>query len=241
MWVFCQPPTLRLVSLCSGVDRVFDGTAGFPDFPVQAGLLSVPSILGTTLETLPRSPYLHADKTSIDFWRPKVAEALGVTDLSSVFKIGIAWQGSPKNHIDRWRSFPLAHFAGLSRLPGVRLLSLQKVDGLDQLAARPDQFPLAVIDPKIDERRDFLDTAALMNLVDLVVTPETAIAHLAGAIGVRTWVAISHVGDWRWMVSGESCPWYPGVRMFRQTSQGDWDGVFRQIEKTLASELSNRT
>jgi tetratricopeptide (TPR) repeat protein len=240
VWVFCQPPTARLVSLCAGVDRVFDGTSGFPEFPVHTGLMSVPSILGTTDATLPREPYLHADKATIDFWRPEVARALGVADLDSVFKIGIAWQGSPKNHIDRWRSFPLAQFAQLSRLPGVRLLSLQKKDGLEQIETRPDQFPIAVIDPKVDEKRDFLDTAALMQLVDLVVTPETAVAHLAGALGVRTWVAISKVGDWRWMVSGDTCPWYPSVRLFRQTSHGDWDGVFRRIQKQLAQELRSR-
>jgi hypothetical protein len=108
------------------------------------------------------------------------------------------------------------------------------------LAALPDQFPIAVIDRKVDEKRDFLDTAALMQLVDLVVTPETAVAHLAGALGVRTWVALSKVGDWRWMVSGDRCPWYPSVRLFRQTSHGDWDGVFRRIQQQLNQELTTR-
>ena len=123
--VFCQPPMVRLLSLCPSVDLVLDGRAGLPDFQVHTGLMSVPSVLGTTLSTLPRDPYLSADKATIEYWRPLVSQALGVTNLDAVFKIGIAWQGSPKNQIDRWRSFPLAHFARLSQVPGVRLLSLQ--------------------------------------------------------------------------------------------------------------------
>ena len=240
VWVYCQPATARLVALCSGVDRVFDGSAGLPDFSVHTGLMSVPSILGTNGDTLPREPYLHADKATIDYWRPLVAKAFGVADLDSVFKIGIAWQGSPKNHIDRWRSFPLGYFERLSRLPGVRLLRLQKTDGLEQMATRPDQFPIAELAPEVDERRDFLDTAAIMSLVDLVITPETSVAHLAGSLGARTWVALSHVGDWRWMTSGETCPWYPSVRIIRQTSHGDWDSVFQTIETRLAKELATR-
>ena len=200
--------------------------------------MSVPSILGTTLATLPQDPYLSADQPTIEYWRPLVARALGVTNLDSVFKIGIAWQGSPKNHIDRWRSFPLAHFARLSQIPGVRLLSLQKDAGTEQLATRPDGFPVGELDRQIDERRDFLDTAAIMSLLDLVITPETAVAHLAGSLGARTWVALSHVGDWRWMVDGDTCPWYPSARLFRQTTLGDWDGVFRMIEKCLIKELA---
>jgi tetratricopeptide (TPR) repeat protein len=235
--VFCQPALVRLLSLCPSVDLVLDGKAGFPDFQAHTGLMSAPSVLGTSLSTLPRDPYLFADKATIELWRPQVMQALGVTNLDSVFKIGIAWQGSPKNHIDRWRSFPLAHFARLSQVPGVRLLNLQIGAGIEQLATRPDAFPVAQLDQRFDDKRDFLDTAAVMSLLDLVVTPETAVAHLAGSLGVRTWVALSHVGDWRWMTSGDTTPWYPSVRIFRQTTLGDWDGVFRAIEKCLVKEL----
>jgi Flp pilus assembly protein TadD len=238
--VLSQPPMVRLLSLCPSVDQVVDGSAGIPEFQVHTGLMSVPSNLGTTLSTLPRDPYLSADKATIDYWRPVVTQALDVTNLDSVFKIGIAWQGSPKNHIDRWRSFPLAHFARLSQIPGVRLLSLQVGAGVEQLATRPDAFPVAEVDSRVDRGRDFLDTAAVMSLLDLVITPETAVAHLAGSLGARTWVALSHVGDWRWMVEGDTCPWYPSARLFRQTTLGDWDGVFRAMEKCLIKEASLR-
>jgi Flp pilus assembly protein TadD len=243
VWVFNPPPIPRLLALCPSIDRVVDGSPPFPDFPIHAPLLSVPAILKTTSATFPRDPYLAADTASIERWRPALVRALGVSNPDSVFKIGIAWQGSPLNKIDRWRSFPLSHFAQLSKLPGVRLISLQVGPGTEQLAAQSGRFPVAELSCQIqglEDKRDFLDTAAVMSLLDLVITPETAVAHLAGALGVRTWVALSTVGDWRWMITGDSCPWYPSARLFRQTTLGDWDGVFRQMEERLAQELAQR-
>jgi Flp pilus assembly protein TadD len=243
VWLFCQTPLVRLMSLCPSLDWVIDGSPPFPDFPIHAPLLSVPSILKITTATFPREPYLEADAATIDFWRPILSRALGVTQLHSVFKIGIAWQGSPLNRIDRWRSFPLSHFANLSRFPGVRLINLQVGAGTEQLAEQAENFPVTQLHRGIEgleDKRDFLDTAAVMSLLDLVITPETAVAHLAGALGVRTWVALSTVGDWRWMTGGDSCPWYPSARLFRQTTLHDWAGVFRQIEDCLSQELAQR-
>ena len=162
-----------------------------------------------------------------------------MADLNSVFKIGIFWQGNPTNRLDRWRSFPLTWFAQLANLPRVRLVSLQKGPGVEQLAALGGRFPVTNLERRFDgleDKRDFLDTAAVMSLLDLVITPETAVAHLAGGLGMRTWVALSSVGDWRWMHSGDSCPWYPSARLFRQTTLDDWDGVFRR----MAEELNHR-
>jgi Tfp pilus assembly protein PilF len=240
VWLLCQPALTRLMSRSPGVDLVMDGTLPFPDFQLHAPLLSVPAIIGTTAATLPRDPYLFADARTIERWRPALTQALGVADLKSVFKIGIAWQGNPTNRLDRWRSFPLAWFAQLASLPGVRLVSLQKGPGVEQLAALAGRFPVTNLECPfngLDEPRDFLDTAAVMNLLDLVITPETAVAHLAGGLGVRTWVALSTVGDWRWMHTGDSCPWYPSARLFRQTTQDDWDGVFRRIAEELSKEF----
>jgi Flp pilus assembly protein TadD len=244
VWVWAQPSMVRLLSLCPSVDLVMDGSRPFPTFDVHAPLLSVPAIIGTTSSTFPGDPYLAADTGTIDRWRPVLAHALGVSQLDSVFKIGIAWQGNPENRIDRWRSFPLSHFAGISRLPGVRLVSLQVGPGTEQIAAQASKFQLA--DPSariegLEDRRDFLDTAAVMSLLDLVITPETAVAHLAGALGVRTWVVLSTVGDWRWMTDGDTCPWYASARLFRQTTLGDWDAVFKRMEAHLHDELVQRT
>jgi Flp pilus assembly protein TadD len=241
VWLFCQPPLLRLMSMSPGVDLVMDGSSPIPDFQLQAPLMSVPSIIGTTAATLPRDPYLSVDAKAIERWRPALTQALGVAELNSVFKIGIAWQGNPTNRVDRWRSFPLAWFAQLASLPGVRLVSLQKGSGVEQLAALAGRFPVTNLERTfdgVDDKRDFLDTAAVMKLVDLVITPETAVAHLAGGLGVRTWVALSTVGDWRWMDRGDSCPWYPSARLFRQTTLGDWAGVFRQMADALGNELA---
>jgi Tfp pilus assembly protein PilF len=243
VWIFCQGPMVRLLSLSPHLDFVTASTTGLPDFDIQAPLLSLPCILGTSLETLPRDPYLAADAASVAEWRPILEQALGVSDLKSVFKIGIAWQGSPKNHIDRWRSFPLAQFAHLANLPGVHLVSLQKEAGTEQIAGLNGAFPIVQPDllaPGGADRRDFLDTAALMSHMDLVITPETAVAHLAGSLGIRTWVALSYVGDWRWMVSGDTCPWYPSARLFRQPILGDWDHVFQSMQTELNRELSIR-
>jgi len=241
VWVYCQAPLARLVKLSPGVDWVLDGSVPIPEFQVHAPLMSVPAILGTTLATLPAAPYLFADAATIEHWRLVLLRALGVADLASVFKIGIAWQGSPQNRIDRWRSFPLDRLAPLADLPGVRLISLQKGPGTEQIQALAGRFPVAELDSRIDgveDERDFLDTAAAMSLLDLVVTPETAVAHLAGSLGVRTWVALSSVGDWRWMVDQDVTPWYSSTRLFRQTKMGDWDGVFRRMADTLQQEIS---
>jgi hypothetical protein len=242
VWVHCQIPMMRLIALCPAVDAVFDGHTPIPDFQVHAPLMSVPAIAGTTLETLPNRPYLAADQATVDKWRPILARALGVDDLSKVYKIGIAWQGNPDNRIDRWRSFPLVQLGPLAEQPGVRLVSLQKGAGTEQIGALAGQFAVTELDPFMEggtDRRDFLDTAAIMQLLDLVVAPETAVAHLAGALGVKTWLALSYVGDWRWMIIREDSPWYPSMRLFRQSKMNLWDDVFHNMADALRLQRSD--
>jgi hypothetical protein len=239
--VFCQAPLARLIARCEGVDRVFDGTTPLPPIDVHAPLMSVPAIIGTTLSTLPEAPYLSADHPTIGQWRGALARALDVSDLASVYKIGIAWQGNPQNKIDRWRSFPLELLSPLAQVAGVRLISLQKGPGTEQIDAMKGRFHVTELCSGIDgveDRRDFLDTAAIMSLLDLVVTPETAVAHLAGALAVKCWVALCHAGDWRWMNQGEQSPWYSHIRLFRQSAMGVWDDVFRQMALTLNAEVA---
>ena len=150
VWVYCQAALARLVARCHGVERVFDGTTPLPPIETHAPLMSVPAILGTTLETLPQAPYLSADAATIEQWRGVLARALDVTDLASVYKIGIAWQGNPQNRIDRWRSFPLELLAPLSEIAGVRLISLQKGPGTEQVRALGGRFPVAELDGGIE-------------------------------------------------------------------------------------------
>jgi Flp pilus assembly protein TadD len=251
--VLCQPALRRLIARCEGIDQVVDGTGDEPDCHIQAPLMSLPAIFGTTLATIPaRVPYLNADPVLVEHWRSVLARVLGTGSKTGSgigggsgpglgdrpFLIGIAWQGRPENAGDHWRSFPLARFAHLAELPGVRLISLQVDHGTEQISALGDRFP--VIELPGLRGGDFSDTAALIRLLDLVISPCTAVAHLAGGLGARVWVPLSYVGDWRWLARREDSPWYPSLRLFRQTRIGDWEPVFRRMAQALVPELESR-
>ena len=132
----------------------------------------------------------------------------------------------------------MAQFAPLAELPGVRLISLQTDDGLDQIAPLAGRLPIIELSGR--RGRDFAETAAIMTHLDLVITPDTAVAHLAGGLGVPVWVGLSSMGDWRWLVGREDSPWYPTMRLFHQTTLGDWDGVFRRMTNALKSEVGSK-
>jgi tetratricopeptide (TPR) repeat protein len=163
--------------------------------------------------------------------------------------VGIAWQGNPDYVNDRQRSIPLTHFKRLSQMPGVQLVSLQKGPGTDQLRIEVER-PLetiessvrdpqsAILTPALDESfGPFMDTAALMRSLDLVISSDSAIAHLAGALGLPVWVALPLVPDWRWLLERDDSPWYPTMRLFRQTRYGQWEDVFGCIEKELTKRV----
>jgi hypothetical protein len=249
--VACPETMLRLVARCPVVDAVQDWYAPIPDCELHSPLMSLPAVLGTTLASLPGEfPYLSADAATIGRWRPIVERSLASayprdddhgSGRGRIFRIGIAWQGNPGNRNDRWRSFPLSQFAHLAELPGVRLISLQKGPGTEQLADLAGRFPVAVLPGAgagEDDRRDFLDTAAIMDLVDLVIAPESAVAHLAGSLGVRAWVPLPVVTDWRWLLDRDDSPWYPTLTLFRQGPAGDWETVFRRMADRLRAELA---
>jgi len=240
--VYSPPPLVRLIARCPGVDGVVSIGSPLPDFDVHASLMSLPALLGTTLATLPKTvPYLSADRETIEEWRPIVEKSFTVCPAPRL-RIGIAWQGNPLNRVDRWRSYPLAQLALLADLPGVRLLSLQSGDGTDQLRGLAGRFSVAELNrgpQSLDDDRDFLDTAAVMRQLDLVVTPETAVAHLAGSLGVQVWIALSHVSDWRWQLDRDESPWYPTMRLFRQSTPGVWEDVFSRMANTLKQKLED--
>jgi tetratricopeptide (TPR) repeat protein len=219
-----------LLKTAPGIDCVVLGGVGEDSFDFQIPLMSLPAMCGTTLETIPAMiPYLHAEPERIASWRETLAAFDG-------FKVGIGWQGSPNFKFDCYRSMPLACFAPLAGCEGVKLLSLQKGVGREQLAPLADTLPLVDLGASLDEGGSaFVDTAAAMMNLDLVITSDTAIAHLAGALGVPVWVALQYAPDWRWQRDRRDSPWYPTMRLFRQTSFGDWDGVFAQITAELRS------
>ena len=200
-------------------------------FDYHVPLLSLPLALGTTLETIPDGvPYLDADRDSTSFWRRHVEEG--------GFRIGICWQGAP-GAWDAGRSFSIDEFQAIARIPGVRLYNLHKGAGLSQLDHLAPDMSVETFAGRLDAGPDaFVDTAAVMKLCDLVITSDTATAHLAGALGVPTWVALKHVPEWRWMLVRSDSPWYPTVRLFRQPAYGDWKGVFLEMEKALRTLLN---
>ena len=154
-------------------------------------------------------------------------------------RIGIAWQGKPAVNADLGRSIQLTAFAPLAQVPGVRLISLQKNFGAEQLADLPDGHAGRNARGGFRPRAGaFMDTAAVMMNLDLVISADTSIAHLAGSLQRPTWVALKRVADWRWGGGGEVTPWYPSMRLFRQTVAGDWDGVFAEIAEALSPGVS---
>jgi tetratricopeptide (TPR) repeat protein len=193
----------------------------------QIALASLPQRFNAQLSSIPNKvPYLTAEPDLEARWRARVG--------TYGFKIGIAWQGNPGAKIDDGRSIPLEKFIPLSRIPGVRLISLQKYVGLDQLARLPRDVKIETPGDDLDNGPDaFIDTAAVMSILDLIITSDTSIAHLAGALGRPTWVALKHVPDWRWLLDREDSPWYPTLRLFRQTERDDWRSAFSKIERQL--------
>jgi len=238
--VACQSALLRLLDGCEGIDALVAKEAPPPDFDVYSPLLSLPGILGTTLETAPADvPYLPADTTLVEHWRQQLETAIRSPGSGPI--VGIAWQGNPTYRKDRQRSIPLECFEPLCRVPGIHLVNLQKGPGAEQIGAVARDWPLIDFGAKLDETSGpFRDTAAIMQSLDLVVTSDSAIAHLAGALAVPVWVAIPWMPDFRWLLDREDSPWYPTMRLFRQTTEGSWGDVFERIGAELCERMASR-
>ena len=209
---------------CPGVDDLVTEVSS--DWPgTHASLLSLPGILRTTLATIPAEvPYLAADTQRVEHWRREIdalTPAKG-TKTHRNLNIGIAWHGSPKHPSDRKRSIPLHYFAPLAQLSRVQLLSLQVGPGTEQLRDLAPEFPVVDLGSRFDTT-SVMDAAAAITCLDLVITVDSAIAHLAGALAVSVWVLLPYVPDWRWLLGREDSPWYPSMRLFRQNEPGNWE------------------
>jgi tetratricopeptide (TPR) repeat protein len=230
--VECQPQLAELLARCPGVDAVLRREAPLVEHDVYAQMLSLPNIFHTSLDSIPTGiPYLHPPEQLVERWRAELSS-------EPAFKIGIAWQGSPGNEFDQARSFRLDQFARIAALDGVRLYSLQAGPGSEQLA---DFHPERAIVDFGDRLGDFANTAAIVRNLDLVITCDSAPAHLAGGLGVPVWVLIAAVPDWRWMMDREDSPWYPTMRLFRQSRGENWSDVFERIGNELAGLISKRS
>jgi len=200
------------------------GWGEVPDrFDYHIPLMSLPLALGVTLDTIPAPRrYLAAEPERVAHW----ARRIGLHG----FRIGVAWRGNQAVFGAEGKEFPPAALIQLSRVPGVRLISLQKDAG-----AVPDGLALERYDDLDPGGDAFIDSAAIMEHLDLVISADSAPAHLAGALGVPVWVALKFVPDWRWLLGRADSPWYPSMRLFRQKEPGNWDSVFRDMQHALMS------
>ena len=213
-----QDSLLRLLEHANPKIELIGGKMVPESFDYHIPLMSLPLALGLTADSIPDpGRYLTADALRAAQWADRIGK--------KGFKIGISWQGARGGVTSR--AMPLDHFRGLSRIPNVRLISLQKGFGTEQLAGQSWVEVLEGLDEGPDA---FLDCAAAMANLDLVITLDSALAHLAGALGRPVWVGLKQVPDWRWFLGRNDSPWYSSMRLFRQTKEGDWAGVFAEIE-----------
>jgi hypothetical protein len=224
--IACPPPLKPLLETLPGTDAVITNGEAFSDHDYWTFPLSLPGLCGTTLDSIPAQlPYLSADPARIQSWRPRLP--------SSGLRVGLVWKGSAGHKNDKHRSLPgLEALAPLWSIPGISFVSLQKGQAEDEARHPPANQPLLHLGSDI---QDFADSAAIISQLDLLISVDTAAAHLAGALGKPCWVLLSAVGtDWRWMHDRTDSPWYPQVmRLFRQQQADDWQSVIIDVTSAL--------
>ncbi len=237
----CHEPLIRLLSAIPAIDQIVPLGHPVPDFHVYAPLMNLPGILGTTVETVPASvPYLTppADaKVTLASpglpqrnSRDRSQQTTPTMRQPSHLNVGIVWSGGHLYKTNQSRSCPLIHFQSLLKLPHVTFYSLQKGIAQTNLTELQWETQIHDLSPQL---RDMGDTAAAIAQLDLVITVDTSIAHLAGALGKPVWVLLTFLPDWRWMLHRDDTPWYPTMRLFRQTQDGNWEGVLERVAHEL--------
>ena len=229
----CQPGLKRLYQLMAPDLLVLEGSQPLPAFDTHCPLLSLPRLFATDLSSIPQNvPYLHANPEEAGTWRARLAEH------SHSLKVGLVWAGNPRFKADHLRSpRQLSLYAPLGGVERVQFFSLQKGEAASQ--CRTPQAGMVLHDWS-DELRDFADTAALMENLDVVVTSDTSVAHLAGAMGKRVWVMLPFSADWRWLRDRSDSPWYPTMRLFRQSRPTEWEPVVAEVRGQLEELVRSR-
>jgi len=229
-------PLARLLRSVPGVSAVIDDPADLPPHDCHLPLLSMARLIGTSFDTIPPNvPYLRADPAEVERWKARLSHLPGL-------KIGLVWSGAPRSHdreawlMDRRRSVPLADLAPLSTIAGISLISLQLGPGAEQ--ARPLPPGIQLFDP-MDDVGDFADTAAIVKALDLVISVDTSVAHLAGGLRVPVWVLVRSDADWRWPRGQRHSPWYPSATIFRQDQPGNWSPVIAEVAECLGRHSVN--
>ena len=219
-------PLLRLLKGLCGVDELIARSSSperAVDFDMYIPLMSVPALLGTTLLTVPsKVPYLYADPPAAARWRQRFE--------GSNLYVGIVWSGNPRHGNDRNRSCSLEMFRELAEVGGVELIGLQADSTATKVESTPSEWGLKNLGR---EFKDFSDTAAVISALDLVISVDTAVAHLAGAMGKAVWLLLPYSPDWRWLAKGSDSPWYPTMRLYRQPDPGNWKAAFQRVNEQL--------
>ena len=223
--VECPPDLADLLRTVRGVEQVIPRPHALPPFDLHAAVLDLPRLFGTTLEAVPADvPYVSADANRIAAW----LDVLQSDPPGN--RIGLVWSGNPKHANDRNRSIPLREFEPFALLTHLNFFNLQKGPAAGQMG--DSTLKLKLIDHSA-RLHDFADTAALISQLDLVITVDTSVAHLAGALGKPVWVLLPKVPEWRWMLDRPDSPWYPTMRLWRQTAAGDWTSLVRRVAAEL--------
>jgi hypothetical protein len=219
----------RLLKFNPELGQIVSAGEALPPFDVHCPLLSLPLVFRTDLGSIPRSnPYLTVDPQLIDQWKMRLGPKSGA------FRVGLVWAGSALHKRDRQRSLSLSEFLPLASIRNVEFYSLQKGRESEQTSAIARKMKLVDLTGKFE---DFADTAALISQLDLVIGVDTAVIHLAAAMGKPAWLVLASVPDWRWLMHREDSPWYPTMRLFRQLSSCDWADVFKRVAGALAGEV----
>jgi len=236
-----QRPLAKIISLCDYIHKVVPRGKPLPDFDYHLPIMSLPFIFKTDIDTIPDNiPYLSADNNLVEEWKKTLSN-------DQNFKIGICWQGNSKystqalRHAVAAKSISLKLFKQISDIPGVTLYSLQKTTGEEQLKGINQEFIVHTLGEDFDKSSgSFMDTAAVIKNLNLVITIDTSIAHLAGGLGAPVWIILPKPADWRWMLKTTKTPWYPNARLFRQTKSHDWENIISEVSEAVKDILENQ-
>lgn len=231
VFVECPLDLKSLISRSNGISRVIARGEPLPEFDIHCPLMTLPKIFGTTLESIPRTiPYLNVDKDLVGAWQMRL------NSEAKNWKVGLVWAGNPEHHNDRNRSCSLEILSPLFQIKNVQFFSLQKGRRAEKDHRSYRDLGLFDLTGQI---RDFSDTAALIENLHLVISVDTAVAHLAGAIGKKVWTLLPYNPDWRWLLEREDSPWYPTMRLYRQSSPGDWTSAIQRVKADLLALVAD--
>ncbi len=219
-----DPRLLKLFKHTTNFKNIFSQGDKLPNFDLHCPIMSLPYKLKIDINSIPNEPYLKCNTENIKKWEKLLDK--------NHKNIGINWQGGVDPRQDAGRSFRLDNFEEISKIKDIKLFSLQKINGVNQIENIKDKFNLNIID-NLDKNAPFVDTAELISNLDLVITSDTSIAHLSGALGKKTFLLIQKYAEWRWFENRSDSPWYSNMKIFRQKIDGDWDSVFSAMKDDL--------